>query len=98
MELDSIFQVTRIICHFGIAITIGCYQPRGARQRWGISFLAAAIACSNAGLGMGLFTGAIEPRAFGPQVLHVGASGGLFILLLLSHGNVARFIPKVGRA
>lgn len=94
MELDTIFQMLRIISHLGIAVTIGAYQPHGARQRWGVSLTATALATSNAGLGVALMTGAINPRAFGPQFLYVVAFGSLFLLILNCRGNLAKLIPR----
>jgi hypothetical protein len=94
MELDTVFLIIRVICHFGIAIRIGAYQPHGARQRWGVSCLATALACSNAGLGTALLTGAIDPKTFGPQFLYVVAFGAIFALVMISKGNVAKLFPR----
>lgn len=94
MELDTVFLVLREICHFGIAIGIGSYQPHGARQRWGVSIPATLFGASNLGLGMALLTGAIEPKAFGPQFLYVVAFGSAFAAIVWCRGDVARFFPR----
>lgn len=94
MELDSVLLILREIFHLGIAVAIGSYQPHGARQRWGVSILATALATSNAGLFMALLTGAIAPTLTGPQWLYVIAFGSLFALVLHCRGNVAKLIPR----
>lgn len=94
MELDNVLLVLRVIFHFGITVGIGCYQPHGARQRWGVSILATALATSNAGLGVALLTGAIDPNLMGSQWLYVISFGALFALILNCRGNLARLIPR----
>jgi len=93
MEFDTILLGLRLVFHFGIFLAIASYHPKGSRQRWGVSSLAVAMASSNFGLGMALSTGAIEPRAIGPQWLYAVAFGSLFWLVLLCRGNMARMLP-----
>lgn len=90
MELDSVLTLIREGLHFGIALVLLSYQPRGARHRYGVSFLAMIMAASNLGLGVALLTGAVEPRSMGGQWLHVGAFGSLFWWILMCRGNVAK--------
>ncbi|QHJ81283.1 MAG: hypothetical protein [Caudoviricetes sp.] len=94
MDLDSVLLIIREGLHFGIALTLLSYQPRGARYRKGVSCLAMIMAASNLGLGVMLLTGAVEPKAIGSQWLHIGAFGSLFWLILMCRGNVAKMIPN----
>lgn len=94
MELDHVLTLIREGLHFGTALVLLSYQPKGARHRYGVSFLAMIMAASNLALGVALLTSAIEPRSMGGQWLHIGAFGSLFCLILMCRGNVGKIIPR----
>ena len=94
MDFESLLTGTRIFFHLGIALLLLSYHPRGARYRFGVSSLAAILAMSNAGLGIGLLTGAIEPRTLGGQWLNAGGWGAVFGVVVMCRGNLAKVIPK----
>jgi len=94
MEFDSILTTARVVVHLGIALVLLSYQPRGARHRYGVSLLAALLAASSLGQGVGLMVGAVEPRAMGGQWLNLGVFGTLFCLILACRGNVAKILPR----
>lgn len=94
MEFDSVLTGTRIFFHLGIAALLLSYHPRGARYRFFVSSLAALLAMSNAGLGVALWSGAIEPRTLGGQWLNAGGWGAVFGIVVLCRGNLAKIVPK----
>lgn len=94
MGLDSVLTGTRIFFHLGIAILLLSYHPNGARYRFGVSSLAAILAMSNAGLGVALLSGAIEPKSLGGQWLNAGGWGTVFGVIVMCRGNVGKIIPK----
>lgn len=94
MEFESVLTGTRIFFHLGIALLLLSYHPKGARYRLGVSSLAALLAMCNAGLGIGLLTGAIEPRSLGGQWLNLGGWGAVFCVIVMCRGNVGKIIPR----
>lgn len=94
MEFESVLTGTRIFFHLGIALLLLSYHPKGARYRLGVSSLAALLAMCNAGLGIGLLTGAIEPRSLGGQWLNLGGWGAVFGVIVMCRGNVGKIIPR----
>lgn len=94
MEFDSLFTGLRVFFHLGIVGLLFSYHPHGARQRWGVSSVAALLAMSNAGLGIALLTGAVEPRTLGGQWLNAAGWGAVFALIVMCRGNLAKFLPK----
>ena len=94
MEFDSLLTSTRIFFHLGIAGLLLSYHPAGARYRLGVSSLAALLAMCNAGLGVALWTGAIEPRSLGGQWLNLGGWGAVFGVIVMCRGNVGKIIPR----
>lgn len=98
MELDSFLTCLRIFFHLGIAALLLSYHPRGARYRFFVSALAAVLAMSNAGLGVALWSGAIEPKTLGGQWLNVGGWGAVFGIVAMCRGNMAKIVPKRAHA
>lgn len=94
MEFDSLLTGIRIFFHLGIAILLLSYHPRGSRYRFGVSALAAILAMSNAGLGVALLSGAIEPKTMGSQWLNAGGWGAVFGVVVMCRGNLAKIVPK----
>lgn len=94
MEFESVLTGTRIFFHLGIALLLLSYHPKGARYRLGVSSLAALLAMCNAGLGIGLLTGAVEPRSLGGQWLNLGGWGAVFGVIVMCRGNVGKIIPR----
>lgn len=98
MDSESVLTATRIFFHLGIALLLLSYHPKGARYRLGVSALATLLAMCNAGLGIGLLTGAIEPRTLGGQWLNAGGWGAVFGIVVMCRGNLAKVIPKRAHA
>jgi len=98
MEFDSLLTGIRIFFHLGIAALLLSYHPRGARYRFFVSALAALLAMSNAGLGVALWSGAIEPKTLGGQWLNAGGWGAVFGIVVLCRGNLAKIVPKRAHA
>lgn len=94
MELDSVITGIRVFFHLGIVALLLSYHPKGARYRGGVSTLAAVLAMCNAGLGVGLWSGAFEPRTFGSQWLNAGGWGAVFGIIIMCRGNLAKIVPK----
>lgn len=94
MDSESVLTATRIFFHLGIALLLLSYHPKGARYRLGVSALATLLAMCNAGLGIGLLTGAIEPRTLGGQWLNAGGWGVVFGIVVMCRGNVGKIIPR----
>jgi uncharacterized membrane protein HdeD (DUF308 family) len=94
MEFDSILTAARVVVHLGITLVLSSYQPQGARHRYGVSFLAALLAASSLGQGVGLLVGAVDPKAMGGQWLNLGLFGAIFCLILACRGNVAKILPR----
>lgn len=94
MEFDSLLTTVRIAIHMGSAFVLLSYHPRGARYRYGVSFLAALLAASSFGQGVGLAIGVVDPDAMGGKWLNIGLFGTIFCLLLSCRGNVAKIIPR----
>lgn len=98
MEFDSVLTGVRIFFHLGIAALLLSYHPKGARYRFWVTVLAASLAMSNAGLGVALWSGAIEPRTLGGQWLNAGGWGAVFGIVVMCRGNIGRIVPKRAHA
>lgn len=94
MELEAVLLWVRFAIHVATFLIIFCYNGKGSRQRWGVSFLAICLAGSSVGFACFIAFGVIDPALTTPQWLYIVAFGSVLGLVLRSRGNVAKLLPR----
>lgn len=97
LELEQLIGVTRIVFYFGITAMVAfVYKPRPTSDsRMGVSLVATLLAGFSFALGtVNMLTWNPHHLATVKELLATGFVGVVFLLTIITRGNVAKMIPR----